>query len=91
MHLLEYTLPFSGGHTVDFAGVVGSKYRAVRDQICTTHGPQVDCVRQVDFDERVVRHRAGWGKGDNQSPSFLRVHWSATAVATPTDLHTNPQ
>ena len=35
---------------------VGSKYRALRDQICTTGGPKVNCVT---FDDIVVVHCAG--------------------------------
>ena len=36
-------------HTMEYAGFVGSKFRALCDQICTTQGPEVNCVRQVDF------------------------------------------
>ena len=35
--------------TVDFAGFVAPNVGGLRDQICTTQGPKVDCVRQVDF------------------------------------------
>ena len=35
-------------HTVDFEGVVASRFRALRDQIWTSQGPQVNSVRQVD-------------------------------------------
>jgi len=36
-------------HTVEFEGFHGSDFRTLRDQICTTQGPDADCVRQVDF------------------------------------------
>ena len=35
--------------TVEHAGFVGLKFPPQRDQICTTQGPKVNCVRQVDF------------------------------------------
>ena len=36
-------------HSVEFEGFVTSDIRGLRDQICTTFSPKVDCVRQVDF------------------------------------------
>ena len=38
-----------GVNTVEFKGFVASDIRGSRDQICTTEGPKIDCVRQVDF------------------------------------------
>ena len=35
--------------TVGYASFVPPKIGVVRDEICTTQGPKVDCVRQVDF------------------------------------------
>ena len=34
--------------TVDFEVVVGSKFRALRDQVGTSQGFKVNCVMQVD-------------------------------------------
>ena len=31
------------------AGFVRSDIQTLRDQICSTHGPKVNCVMQVDF------------------------------------------
>jgi len=36
-------------HSAEFEGFVASDIRGLRDQICTTFGPKVNCVRQVDF------------------------------------------
>ena len=36
-------------HVVEFGGFDGSKFRAKRDQICTTYGPKVNSVSQLDF------------------------------------------
>ena len=36
-------------HTVDYEGFVPFNFGGLRDQICTSYGPKVDCVRQVDF------------------------------------------
>ena len=36
-------------HIVDFEGFAALKSRGLRDQFCTTSGPQVIFVRQVDF------------------------------------------
>jgi len=36
-------------HTVEFAGFVPPEFWGIRDQICTTWGPKVNCVRRVDF------------------------------------------
>jgi len=35
-------------HTMDFENFFGSKFRTYRDQICSTQGPTVDRVIQVD-------------------------------------------
>ena len=35
-------------HTVDFEGIVGSFFSALRAQNCTTQGPKVNCVGQID-------------------------------------------
>ena len=37
------------GHSVDFEGFDPADFRGVRDQICTTYGPKLNCARQVDF------------------------------------------
>ena len=36
-------------HSVDFEGFDASDIRGLRDQVCTTQGCNVDCVRQLDF------------------------------------------
>ena len=36
-------------HSVEFEGFVASKFGGLRDQICTTFGPKVNYVLQVDF------------------------------------------
>jgi len=36
-------------HTVGYAGFAHPEIGEVRDQICTTQGPEVSYVRQVDF------------------------------------------
>ena len=33
-------------HAVDFESFFGAKFRALRDQICTTQGPEVHCVEE---------------------------------------------
>jgi hypothetical protein len=43
-----YVWPF-GYHTVDCEDSLASKFPELRDHICTTCGPKVNCVRQVDF------------------------------------------
>jgi len=35
-------------HLVEFESFVASDVRGLRDQVCTTQGPEVDCVRQFD-------------------------------------------
>ena len=40
-------------YTVGYESFDGAEIGVLRDQICTTQGPQVDCVT---FDERVVLH-----------------------------------
>jgi hypothetical protein len=35
-------------HSVELEGFNASRIRGLRDQICTTQGHKVDCVRQVD-------------------------------------------
>ena len=52
------TCTFFPYHTVKYEGLVPPKIGGVRNQICATQDPKVDCVRQVDFDERVVLHCA---------------------------------
>ena len=47
--ILHVVVEANGTHTVEFAGFFGSKFRALRDQICTTEDPKVNHVRQVDF------------------------------------------
>jgi len=37
------------GRTCARGGSFTLNFRVIRDQICTTFGPQVNCVRQVDF------------------------------------------
>ena len=37
------------GHAVKFQGFDTEECRGVRDQICTTQGPKLSCVSQVDF------------------------------------------
>ena len=37
---------------MEFKGFVCSNFETRRDQICTTQDPEMNCVRQVDFDER---------------------------------------
>jgi len=36
-------------HTVEYVAFVASKFRGLLDQICTTYGPEVNCVMQLDF------------------------------------------
>ena len=36
-------------HTVDLDGFGASRFRASRDQIYTTCGPEINCARRVDF------------------------------------------
>jgi len=36
-------------HTVEFDSFVASRFRRLRDQICTTEGPKVNRMMQVDF------------------------------------------
>ena len=60
-------------HTVDFKAFVPSKYRALRDQICTTYGFKVNSVMQVD--ERVVLHH-------------VVGQWTEIIVVLPTVLRT---
>ena len=43
----QYT--FDAYHTVELAGFVASDIRGLRDQICTTRGPEGNYVRHVDF------------------------------------------
>ena len=38
----------------------GPKSGVLRDQMCTTQGRKVDCVRQVGCFERAVLHRVLW-------------------------------
>ena len=38
-----------GVRTVNIEGFVASDIPGLRGQICTTFGPNVNCVRQVDF------------------------------------------
>ena len=44
-------VPYSTAvHTVEFEGFVRSDFRTLRDQICTTQRPKVNCVRLVRLD-----------------------------------------
>jgi len=36
-------------HSVEFEGFVPPEFWGIRDQICTTQGPEVNCVMQVDL------------------------------------------
>jgi len=36
-------------HSLEHAGFDPAEFHGVRDRICTTYGPKVDCLRQVDF------------------------------------------
>jgi len=36
-------------HTVEHEGFVDPGSGVLRDQTCTTYGPKVNCMRQVDF------------------------------------------
>ena len=36
-------------HSVEFEGFVDPKTGVLRDQVCTTFGPKVNCEMQVDF------------------------------------------
>jgi len=36
-------------HSVEYSGFDPEVFRGVRDRICTTFGPTVNFVRQVDF------------------------------------------
>ena len=36
-------------NAVEYEGFDPAEFRGLRDQICTTRGPKVNCLRQVDF------------------------------------------
>ena len=56
---------------VDLEGLVASKIRGLRDQICTTYDPKVDCVRQRDLWWKAHSPPCGTGEGQNVNPEAL--------------------
>ena len=62
-------------HTVDCAGFVLLDSEVMRDQICATYGPEVNCVMQVDFHKWFVIHRV-------PSTPFIREGQGVLSVTT---------
>ena len=73
---IETFFLYNPPHMVDFDGFVRSEFQTQRDQSCTTWGPKVDYVRQVDFRWNVCSPPCGLGKTGSSgtsrtSPSLL--------------------
>ena len=66
-------------------------FRGARDSTCTTFGPEVYCVRQVDFDQRIVLHCVDGGlwrpqKAGRAGPSpqaYPFTRWSSRVHPRP--------